>query len=108
MALTEVSIEMSFSLSSMRSALRSMSIGFPGARRLIAPVEFNLDLSGTQRRITEPAAGAVDVQDHVVGVCLDHPALDGSGWRPRQRGAAQPAQGALPVSRLRERAIHAR
>src|ERR1700753_2612658 len=93
MALTEVSIEMSFSLSSMRRALRSMAIGVPGARRLFAPVEFNLDLSGTQGRVSEPAAGAVHVQDHGVGVGLDHPALNGTGRRLRQRGPGPAAPG---------------
>src|SRR6202012_5468357 len=103
MALNEVSSEMAGALSSMRRALRSMSIGFPGARRLFAPVEFNLDLSGTQGRVSEPAAGPFHVQDHGVGVCLDHPALNGTGRRLRQRDPDQPAQGALPVPRLRER-----
>src|ERR1700688_4291407 len=80
MALITRSSEMSFSLSRLRSTLRSMSIASRSKLRWQVP-ELHLDGSRAERGVTE-AAGllvTVHVQGHPFGVSRDDPAADGAG-----------------------------
>src|ERR1700729_589431 len=81
MALMAWSSEMSFSLSRLRSTLRSMSIAGRSKLRLRGP-ELHLDGAGAQGGVPETAPGPPDVQDDPVRVGRDDPAGD----RPRTPG----------------------
>src|SRR5580700_11393318 len=126
-ALMTVSSEMSFSLSRLRSTLRSMSIAASSQIRLVGkllvrypvvdsgagklvkfrvgqPPELHLDGTRAQIPIAEPVLGTVDVQRDAIGVRREHPALH----RPRTRlNPHQPPGRTPPVPRLGERAVHA-
>src|SRR6516164_9253280 len=109
MALIARSREMSFSLSRLRSTLRSISIAGRSKLGWRVP-EFHLDGSRTQHGVREAAAGVrvtVDVQGHPVGVGSGDPA----GYRPGTGGIGdrdldQPAHGTAPVPAVGQRAIH--
>src|SRR5450755_728242 len=78
MALITRSSEISFSLSRLRSTLRSMSIASRSKLSWRVP-ELHLDGSRAERGVTETAAGlrvTVDVQGHLIGVSRDDPAPD--------------------------------
>src|SRR5512140_955410 len=92
MALMASSIEMSFSLSRLRRALRSMSIGPPPGPRaggsaapggLLAaglgrgPPEFHLHPARAQLGVAELEVPAIDLQDDPVVTGRDDPSLDG-------------------------------
>src|SRR6516165_11145766 len=122
-----VSNEMSFSLSRLRSTLRSMSIaasskvrfvgklqiGNPAVKlfqvrvvRVVRPPELHLDSTRPQVVVREPALGAVHVHRDTLGVRREYPALDGS--RRSRLDPDQPARGPSPVSRLGQRPVHSR
>src|SRR5437868_8112464 len=69
---------MSFSLSRLRSTLRSMSIAGRSKLGLWMP-ELHLNGTGAQRGVTEAAAVARHVQGYPVGIGGENPAGDGSG-----------------------------
>src|SRR5207344_314456 len=124
--------EMSFSLSRLRRTLRSMSIGPPpgpwadggaGPGGLLAaglgrgPPELHLHPARAQLGVAELEVLAIDLQDDPVVTGRDDPSLDGRCLRlaagagvagAGRRYPHQPAHGAAPVTRLRERAVHAR
>src|SRR5579875_1566416 len=115
MALTDKSIEMSFSLSRLRSALRSMSIGLRsrspcsrllGHRPLAHVAELDQNLARAQVWIAEPAVFTAYVKDDRRLVRGDDPALDGAGGRDVDAG--KPSCRAPPVPRLGERAPYPR
>src|SRR5262245_42365451 len=136
MALMASSIEMSFSLSRLRRTLRSMSIGPPPLPRVggrappgavaasglaRTPAEFHLRLPRALFAITALAVLAVELQGAPVRAGGAHPPLGvptlPRGMRGRRRtgiaGAGeryphQPAHDAAPVTRLCQRAVHAR
>src|SRR5271166_6858512 len=89
MALMAWSREMSFSLSRLRSTVRSMSIAGRSKLRLRVP-ELHLDGAGAQCAVPEAAPGPLDVQGHPVRVGRDHPAGD----RPRNPG--EPGNPGIP------------
>src|SRR5919108_2382 len=62
---------MSFSLSRLRSTLRSMSIA--GSKLGVRMPELHLDGAGAQRRVAEPAAVTLDVQRDPVRIGRDDP-----------------------------------
>src|SRR5271165_3794501 len=78
MALMAWSSEMSFSLSRLRSTVRSMSIAGRSKLRLRGP-ELHLDSAGAERGIPEPAPGTPDVQGDPIRVGRDDPSGDGPG-----------------------------
>src|SRR5579875_2793467 len=95
MALIDKSIEMSFSLSRLRSALSSMSIGLCsrppcsrllGRRPLAHAAELDQDLAGAQVWIAEPAVFPAHVKGDRRLVRGDDPALDGAGGRDLDTG----------------------
>src|SRR5215475_8190205 len=136
MALMASSIEMSFSLSRLRRTLRSMSIGPPPCPRVGGrarrggvtavglarkPSEFHLYLARAQFGVTELAALPVGLQGDPAFTGGRHPPLGvpsrAGGMRggrrtgiagPGQRYPHQPAHGTAPVTRLGQRAAHAR
>src|SRR5215472_18113215 len=134
MVLMARSIEMSFSASRPRRALRSMSIGSllscaqvrtgirPSAQPALAqPVlvglqrsELDLDPSRAELGIAEPPALTLDIEPDPVGVSAGDPSRDslrvrgGRGVLRPERGRDQAADGAPPVLRLGQRAVDAR
>src|SRR3974390_119267 len=90
-----VSNEMSFSLSRLRSTLRSMSIAAssqvrfvgklqirnPAVKvfqvRVVRPPELHLDSTRPEVGVRELAPGTVHVHRDALGVRREHPALDG-------------------------------
>src|SRR6266536_1924457 len=101
MALITSSIEMSFSLSRLRRALRSMSTRLP---RIVA-AEFHLNSSWPEFGEAELALLTLDIENDAVLSRRGDPAVH----HPlRHRNDDQPAHGAPPVPRLGERAVHAR
>src|SRR5437879_13823737 len=102
MALTDKSIEMSFSVCRPRSALRSMSIGsllvcalvvgvlvaWPGADRC----ELDLYLARPEVSVAKPAALARHVQRDPVGARAGNPSLD----RARRLAAVAVRSGLRP------------
>src|SRR5579859_1816593 len=107
MALIAWSSEMSFSLSRLRSTLRSMSIA--GRSKLARRMpELHLDRPRAQHGVGEAAAGTLNVQGHPVGVGHGNPAGD----RPRaarigHRHPDQAPHRATPVPVVGQGAIHA-
>ena len=78
MALIAWSSEMSFSLSRLRSTLRSMSIA--GRSKLARRMpELHLDGPRAEDGVGEASAGTLDVQGHPVGVGRGDPAGHGPG-----------------------------
>src|SRR5215472_8071150 len=134
MALMARPIEMSFSASRPRRALRSMSIGSllscaqvrtgirPPTQSLPAqPVlvgvqrsELDLDPSRAELGIAEPQALPRNVEPDPLGVSAGDPARDslrvrgGRGVMRPERDRDQAADGAPPVLRLGQRAVDAR
>src|SRR5271165_3575343 len=110
MALMAWSSEMSFSLSRLRSTLRSMSIAGRSKLRLRVP-ELHLDGAGTKRGVPEAAPGPLDVQGDPVRVGCDDPAGDGPG-NPGIPGVVdgdldEASDRASPVPRIGQRAVDA-
>src|ERR1700722_11714834 len=107
MALMAWSSEMSFSLSRLRSTLRSMSIA--GRSKLARRMpELQLDRPRAQDGVGETAAGTLDVQGHPVGVGRGDPAGHGPGTaRIGHRDLDQPSHRAAPVPVVGQRAVHA-
>src|SRR5215210_546806 len=104
MASTSVAKEISFSRSSARSALMSMSMS--ALLRLGRTVELDLHPSGRQLRPGDQPLLTGDVeQDAVVGG-VDHPAGHGALLDERRLDQARPC--AAPVARLREGPVDAR
>src|SRR5215467_1368142 len=118
-ALMTVSSEMSFSLSRLRSTLRSMSIAASSKVRFVGkliigklvagnlaklrvgqPPEFHLDSARTQVAVREPAVGTIHVDRDAVVVRGEHPPLYGS-LRCRL-DPDQPPGGSPPVPRLNQ------
>src|SRR5579875_864102 len=100
MALMARSSEISFSLSRLRSTLRSMSIAGRSKLRLRVALaaELHLDSPRAQDGVAEPAAGlrvAADVQRHSIRVGRDDPA--GGDARLGDGHPDQPADRAPPV-----------
>src|ERR1700722_4497480 len=110
MALIAWSSEMSFSLSKLRSTVRSMSIA--GRSKLARRMpELHLDRPRAEHGVGEAAAGCgvtLDVQGHPVGVGRGDPAGHGPGSaRIGPRDLDQPSRRAAPVPRVGQRAVHA-
>src|SRR5579859_4519838 len=108
------SIEMSFSLSRLRSTPRSMSIGLYTPYQVRAalvrrlPVvfelaELHLNLPRPQFRVAELPAFPVDLDEYPGWACFDHPALDSLSLDP---DPDEPPGRPPPVPRFGERAVH--
>src|SRR6202451_1847400 len=107
MALMAWSSEMSFSLSRLRSTLRSMSIAGRSKLAWRMP-ELHLDRPRAEHGAGEVATGTLDVQGHPVGVGRGDPARDGPGAvRIGHRDLDQPSHRASPVPVVGQRAVHA-
>src|SRR5271169_3809004 len=116
MALMAWSSEMSFSLSRLRSTLRSMSIAGRSKLRLRGP-ELHLDGAGAKRGVPEAVPGPLDVQGDPVRVGRDDPGGDGprNPGNPRNPGIPRVVDGDLdqashrapPVPRIDQRAVDA-
>src|SRR6201999_2337867 len=128
-ALIAVSDEMSFSLSRLRSTLRSMSIaasskvGVVVRHRVVTlritkvvelgvrnPAELHLDAARAHVRVGEPALAARPpvhdgAEGDAVGIRREQPSLHGT--LPRNLHPDEPAPGAPPVPRLGQRPVHA-
>src|SRR5882757_10869222 len=123
-ALIAVSDEMSFSLSRLRSTLRSMSIaasskvGVVLKHRVVKlritkvvefgirnPAELQRDAASAQVGVGEPAFTAGQAKRDAVGVRREQPALHGTP--PGHLHPDEPAPSAPPVSRLGQRPVHA-
>src|ERR1700733_2940590 len=122
-ALIAVSDEMSFSLSRLRSTLRSMSIAasskVPGVlsehRVLLRiskvvelgvrnPAELHLDTARAHVDEGEPALAGRQAERDAVGVRREHASLHGT--LPGHLHPDQPAPGTPPVPRLGKRPVH--
>src|SRR5215210_2630780 len=104
MASTSVAKEISFSRSSARSALMSMSMS--ALLRVGRTVELDLHPSGRQLRPRDQPLLTVDVEQDAVVDGVDHSA--GHGARLGQFRLDQARARAAPVARLREGPVDAR
>src|SRR5690242_13166245 len=103
-ALMAWSSEMSFSLSRLRSTLRSMSIAGRSKLGLWMP-ELHLNGTSTQRGVTEAAVVARHVQGYPVGIGGENPAGDGPGIGGGHLDQA--SHRTAPVPWVGQRAVHA-
>src|SRR5260370_7608508 len=98
MALMARSSEMSFSLSRLRSTLRSMSIAGRSKLRLRVP-ELHLDGARAQRGVIEAATGAPDIQGHSFRVGRADPAGHSTRIRGGDLDYVPPPPPPLPPTR---------
>src|SRR5688572_22571709 len=103
MASTSVAKEISFSRSSARRALMSMSMS--ALLRVGRTVELDLHPSGRQLRPGDQPLLAVDVEQNAVVSGIDHSAGHGALLGERRLDQARPR--AAPVARLREGSVDA-